>query len=129
MESDEFIVERMKVALAELDARHKELAADEENARRIARYEEVVAERDRLATELRSIYPDFAQRFRDLMTRVGRTDIEVAIVNRNLPRGKMPLADVETVARGGQKAENKTACRTTSWRDCALREGPRPEGR
>ena len=30
---DYFIVERMKVALAEPDTRHKELAADEENAR------------------------------------------------------------------------------------------------
>jgi hypothetical protein len=58
------------------------------------------AERDALAAELKAIYPDFAQRFRDVMTRVGRIDNEVAIVNRKLPRGKMPLADVETVARG-----------------------------
>jgi hypothetical protein len=100
MESDHFIAERLQVALAELDARHKELAAEEENARRIARYEEAVAERDRLAAELRSIYPDFALRFRDVMTRIGRIDNEVAIVNRNLPRGKMPLADGEAVARG-----------------------------
>jgi hypothetical protein len=34
------------------------------------------------------------------MTRTGRCDNEVAIVNRNLPRGRMPLADVEAVARG-----------------------------
>ena len=46
------------------------------------------------------MYPDFAQRFRDLMTRIGRIDNEVAIVNRHLPRGKMPLADIEAVARG-----------------------------
>jgi hypothetical protein len=100
MESDDFIVERLKVALVELDARHKELAADEENARRIARYEEVVAEREALATELKSFYPDFAAKFRDVMTRIGRCDNALAIVNRALPRGKMPLADVEAVARG-----------------------------
>jgi hypothetical protein len=58
------------------------------------------AERGRLAAELKAIYPDFAQRFRDVMTRISSCDNEVAIANRNLPRGRMPLADVETVARG-----------------------------
>jgi hypothetical protein len=100
MEDGAFISERMKVAIDELDVRHKELAADEDNARRIARYEEVVAERDAAAAELCEIYPPFAERFRDVMTRIGRIDNEVAVVNRNLPRGKMPLAAVEPVARG-----------------------------
>jgi hypothetical protein len=59
----------------------------------------VVAERDRLAAELKAIYPDFVQRFRDVMTRIGCIDNEMAIINRHLPRGKMPLADVEAVAR------------------------------
>jgi hypothetical protein len=99
MESDHFIAERMQVALAELDVRHKELAADEEDARRLTRYAEVSAERDALAQELKELYPPFAERFRDLMTRIGRIDTEVAIINRHLPRGKMPLADVEAVAR------------------------------
>src|SRR3989442_14322289 len=49
MESDHFIAERMQVALAELDVRHKELAADEEDARRLTRYAEVSAEREALA--------------------------------------------------------------------------------
>jgi hypothetical protein len=100
MESDHFIAERLQVALVELDARHGQLLADEEDARRIVRYAEVVAERDAAAAELREIYLPFAERFRDLMTRIGRIDIEVGIVNRHLPREKMPLADVEAVARG-----------------------------
>jgi hypothetical protein len=99
MESDHFIAERLEVALAELDARHKELAADEENARRIARYAEVEAERDRLAAELRKLYPPFAERFRDLMTRIERNDNEIAILSRALPRECSALLGAELVAR------------------------------
>jgi hypothetical protein len=38
MEDGHFTAERLRVAVDQLDARRKELAADEENARRIARY-------------------------------------------------------------------------------------------
>ena len=43
--------------------------------------------------------PPFAERFRDLMTRIERNDNEIAILSRALPRGCSALLSAELVAR------------------------------
>jgi hypothetical protein len=53
----QFSAERMKTAVVRLGARLKEVKAEEENRRRWTVYENLKAERDRLAAELKEIYP------------------------------------------------------------------------
>jgi hypothetical protein len=100
MEDAAFRRERLQAAVSRLRERLYELRAGEEDQHRRVIYEEVKAERDQLAAELASIYPDFAQRLGDLMGRIVANDREIEWVNSALPRGKGRLLVAELVARG-----------------------------
>jgi hypothetical protein len=100
MEDGKFSAARLRVAVELLGERQKQLEADEEDARRRERYEQLERERNRLASELRDLYPPFALAFADLMLRVEACDHELAVISRALPRGRGPLLGAELVARG-----------------------------
>jgi hypothetical protein len=70
-----------------------------EDERRRTNYEQVKAERDRLAAELAAIYPDMAERLSELMARISANDREIEWVNSALPHDKGRLLVAELVAR------------------------------
>jgi hypothetical protein len=71
----------------------------EEDQRRWIAYEKVKAERDKLAEELKAIYPPIEAQFRDLMTRIDVNDKEIERINdRARPMGDRLLV-AELVAR------------------------------
>jgi hypothetical protein len=103
MEDAAFRRDRLSVALPRLGDRQRELAAAEENQRRRTAYDEVMAERDRLADELRRVYPPLAAQLADLLARVEANDRQVVFINANaLPSGANRLLLAELVARGLQ---------------------------
>jgi hypothetical protein len=59
------------------------------------------AERDKLAAELKAIYPPIEAQFRDLMTRIDANDKQIEYINAHvLPRDAERLLVAELVARG-----------------------------
>ena len=101
MEDAAFRRDRMQTAVAKLGDRLRELKIQEEDQRRWLAYEKAKAERDQLAAELKEVYPAFAARVADLMTRVDANDREIERCNtRARPIGAAWLAGAELVARG-----------------------------
>jgi hypothetical protein len=101
MEDAAFQRDRLQVAVTKLRERLIAVKADEEDARRLRVYEEVAAERDRLAAELRDFYPDVAERLAELLARIVANDREVEHLNAHaLPRNRGRLLCAELVARG-----------------------------
>jgi hypothetical protein len=72
MDDAQFRCDRLKVALQKLQARLKEVKAEEENRRRWATYEKLKAERDRLAAELKAVYPDIEAKLGKLISDLER---------------------------------------------------------
>jgi hypothetical protein len=100
MDDAAFRRDRLRVAAPRLAERLRELEAAEENQRRRAAYDEVMAERDRLADELRRVYPPVAAQLSDLLARIEANDRDVEFINANaLPRGVNRLLVAELVER------------------------------
>jgi hypothetical protein len=100
MEDSAFRRERLENAVTRLRDRLNVVLADEEDERRLIAYEKVKSERDKLAAELKAIYPPFEAQLRDLMPRIEANDREIDYVNRHTPRGANGLSGAEQVARG-----------------------------
>ena len=100
MEDGAFRRERLQSAVDQLRKRLEEVRASEEDQRRREYYDMVKAERDQLAAELASFYPDMAERLSELMARMAANDQQVEAINRALPRDKERLLVAELVARG-----------------------------
>ncbi len=101
MEDAAFRRERLQTAVSRLQERLKEVRAQEEDQRRRIAFKKAKAERDRLAAELKAIYPPIEAQFRDLMTRIDANDKEIEYINAHvLPRGAERLLVAELVARG-----------------------------
>lgn len=99
MDDAAFRRDRLQVAVSRLGERLREVRAQEEDDRRRARYEEVNAERDRLAAELVDTYPAIERQLVDLLTRLDANDREVRHLNTNLPIGAGRVLAAELVAR------------------------------
>lgn len=100
MEDAAFRRDRLLTAASKLTARHAEVKASEENARRQLAYDEAVAARDALAVELRETYPALVARLAALMTRVAASDREILHINRSaLPDGAARILVAELIAR------------------------------
>lgn len=102
MDDAAFRRDRLRVAVMQLEKRVGQLQANEENTRRWAAYHEAEAERDRLAVELREVYPEVADRLVELLSRIVANDRVVERVNNGLPDGANRLRGAEEVARGLQ---------------------------
>ena len=93
--------DRLQVAVTKLRKRLIAVKADVEDARRLRVYEEVAAERDRLADELREFYPATAARLAELLARIVANDQAVEQINAHgLPRNHGRLLCAELAARG-----------------------------
>ena len=101
MEDAAFRRDRMQTAVTKLGERLRELKAQGENKRRWLAYERAKAERDKLAVELREVYPAVAARLADIAARIDANDREIEKVNTwAKPDGAEGLAGAEMVARG-----------------------------
>ena len=100
MDDAAFRRDRLQVAAKRLGERLREVRADEEDQRRRIAYKKAKAERDKLAAELKAIYPPIEAQFRDLMTRIDANDKQIEYINAHvLPRGAERLLVAELVAR------------------------------
>ena len=100
MDDAAFRRERLQTAVTRLQDRLKEVRAQEEDQRRWIAYEKAKAERDKLAEELKAIYPAFEAQLRDLLPRIAENDIEIEYINdRARPMGADRLLVAELVAR------------------------------
>ena len=101
MDDSAFRRDRMQTAVIKLGDRLRELRAQEEDARRWVAYEKAKAERDKLAAELKELYPSFETRLADILGRIETSDQEIERVNtRARPSGADRLLGAELVARG-----------------------------
>src|SRR5262249_3346730 len=100
MEEAAFERDRMAPAGAKLRERWIAGEARVEDARRLRAYDEIAAERDRLAQELKEFYPDVAERLAELVARIAANDAEIERINAHaLPRERGRLLSAELVAR------------------------------
>jgi hypothetical protein len=100
MDDFAFRRDRLQAALGKLRERLAELKAQEENVRRQMAHDQAEAVRDGLAKELADIYPTFAQKLAELLSRVVINDREIEHINNALPNGADRLLDAELKARG-----------------------------
>jgi hypothetical protein len=100
MEDALFRADRASAAISRLDDRLGELRHLEDQARRRKAYDEAREERDKLAEELADLYPGFAPKLADVLTRIVANDRVLKVVNAQLPEGASRLPSAEAVARG-----------------------------
>ena len=101
MDDAAFRRDRLQVAAKRLGERLREVRANEEDQRRRIAYKKAKAERDKLAAELKAIYPPIEAQFRDLMTRIDANDKQIEYINAHArPRDAERLLVAELVARG-----------------------------
>jgi hypothetical protein len=74
--------------LSQLESRHRELAAAERAASWEADYESVKAERDRLAVELATTYPQVVATLLDLLVRIAECEKECSRIAGTAPAGE-----------------------------------------
>ena len=100
MDDAAFRRDRLRMAVTKLRDRLQQLKAQEDNERRWQAYEKAKAERDKLVSELKDVYPAYATRLADLVARIKANDREVDRINlRAQPDGAEWLRSVELVAR------------------------------
>jgi polyribonucleotide nucleotidyltransferase len=100
MEDAAFRRERLQTAVTRLQDRLKEVGAQERDQRRRIAYEKAKVERDKLAEELKAIYPSFEAKLRDLLPRIAENDRQIEYINGYaLPTGAERLLVAELVAR------------------------------
>jgi hypothetical protein len=101
MDDAAFRRDRLQAALAKLRLRLPHLEAKEEDDRRWVEYEKVRLERDTLAAELKSLYPNFASQLSNLLARIEANDRLIEMINRRRkPQKADRLLGAEAVARG-----------------------------
>jgi hypothetical protein len=120
MEDAAFRRERMQVAVLRLKDRLKEIKALEEDQRRRIIYDKAKAERDRLAAELKAIYPGIESQLGQLITKIEANDREIEFVNAHgLPTGAERLRSAELVARGLESWRlNQAEVSRITWELC-----------
>lgn len=100
MHDADFARDRLRAALPKLHQRLTHLQSEEEDARRRVNYDEVKCERDRLAAELKRIYPKFAASLSVLLAKIVANDQAIGRTNQALPNGYERLMGAELVGRG-----------------------------
>jgi DNA repair exonuclease SbcCD ATPase subunit len=101
MDDAAFKRERLQTAVTRLQTRLKEVKAREENERRWTVYEALKAERDKLAAELKAIYPAIEAQLGELIGKLEKNEREINFVNgHQLPTGAERLQSAELIARG-----------------------------
>lgn len=91
---------RLDAAVIRIEERQKVVRNEEEQARRLAAYDEAKAERDAIAKELAAEYPKLAARLAGLLARSAAADAKCEAVNSARPDGCAWLENVDLVTRG-----------------------------
>ncbi len=113
----EFVRDRLQAALAALQARLRELRAQEYSEQWHREYAEVEADCHAVATELREVYPALVAELIDLFTRQKVCDAKVSRINGSAPAGvKLRLREVELVARNLERFTRDTPSITKELR-------------
>jgi hypothetical protein len=100
MAAAEFARDRLKTLLPRLQVRYQEVQAQEYLVEWRSDYEKLKDERDGLADELRTIYPEFETKITDLFTRIAANDAELSRLHQARPGGLgLHLLGAELVAR------------------------------
>jgi hypothetical protein len=100
MLASEFAAARLRNALPRLQVRHQKLAASEYLKEWDTRYDALKVERDALAAELSEVYPEFARKIPDLLTRIAANDATIDRLHLARPAGvSRHLLGAELVAR------------------------------
>jgi hypothetical protein len=100
MEDAAFRRDRLKTAVSRLQEQLKDVAVQERDQRRRIGYEKAESERDKLAAELKAIYPQIEAQLRDLLPRIAANDKQIEYINDYaLPSGAERLLVAELVAR------------------------------
>src|ERR1035437_10087123 len=107
MESAAFTRDRLRTVLPRLQQHFKEVSSQEEYTRWVAGYEQIKVKRDAVAAELRTLYPEFASKLVDLLSRIEVVDREVVRVRSAKPHDAKEangdgrnLLETELTARG-----------------------------
>ncbi len=109
MQTAAFAAERLKTLLPRIQARYQEAQAQELLAQWRIDYERLKVERDKLAEELREIYPVFEKQITDLLTRISVNDEELSRLHQARPAGvTQHLLGAELVARNLERFTNRT---------------------
>ena len=87
MEDATFRRGRMQTAVMRLKERLREIKASEENETRRITYNEVKAERDLLAAELRAYYSIIESQLGELIAKIDANDRWIGYINSQLPTG------------------------------------------
>jgi hypothetical protein len=128
----ELAYERMGSLLSRLETRHRQRVATERATNWEADYERVKAERDRLAVELATTYPQAVATLVDLLARVGECEKECARVAGTAPSGeKRRLLGPELHAKRLTGFTRETPSftrdlRLPSWEEPATTAWPQP---
>jgi hypothetical protein len=100
MQDGEFRSSRLKTAVSQLHKRVHEVRALEEQERRWAAYQKLKTERDKLAAELKAVYPSFEESIAQLVAKIDASDREIDYLNSQaLPTGAERLRSAELIAR------------------------------
>jgi hypothetical protein len=107
MEAAAFTRDRLRTVLPRLQQHFKEVSSQEEYTRWVAGYEQIKIKRDAVAAELRTLYPEFASKLVDLLSRIEVIDREVEQVKSAKPFDAKEangdgrwLVETELAARG-----------------------------
>jgi hypothetical protein len=96
-----FQLERLKAALAPLQARYAQLRQAERRAQWRVDYARIEAERDAAATSLKNIYGEFTTKLIDALLAAKAIDEDIARINSTAPNGEPDrLLTTECCARG-----------------------------
>jgi uncharacterized protein (UPF0335 family) len=94
-----FRIQRLGVAQERLNAALTAAQRREADHRRRADYERALSERDAIAEELRTVYPEAAARIAELLRRICRNNALVTLANKALPAGASQIEPVELLVR------------------------------
>lgn len=94
---------RMEVAASRLRDRAKEIAADEADAPRWAKYNKAREAREEALRELVAQYPSLAGKIGELLAQARAADVLVGQANADLPRGVKRLEWTHALAAGGSR--------------------------
>jgi hypothetical protein len=98
-EDARFRLDRLRTVLPRLQQRHEEAQQTEYLEQWFDDYIAIEAERDALAAELRELYPEWARKLIDLLTRIAANDGEISKLLQARPAGAPNLRGAELEAR------------------------------
>jgi hypothetical protein len=102
-----FQLERLKAALAPLQARYAQLRQAERRAQWRVDYARIEAERDAAATSLKNIYGEFTTKLIDALLAAKAIDEDIARINSTAPNGEPDRVADHGMLRPGRRCRSE----------------------